>query len=75
MRARMKPRRRCTTREARFLRVLERCQWTVEGTGQAAEQLQLKPSTLRNRMKKLGLARRESSTPRLRIACRLDATR
>ena len=40
-----------------ILHVLERCQWTVEGTGQAAERLHLKPSTLRNRMKKLGLAR------------------
>jgi DNA-binding NtrC family response regulator len=42
---------------AHILRVLERCQWTVEGSGQAAERLHLKPSTLRNRMKKLGLAR------------------
>jgi transcriptional regulator with GAF, ATPase, and Fis domain len=45
---------------AHILRVLERCQWTVEGPGQAAERLHLKPSTLRNRMKKLGLARQPS---------------
>lgn len=28
----------------------ERCQWTIEGRGQAAERLDLNPSTLRNRM-------------------------
>jgi hypothetical protein len=30
--------------------VRERCQWTIEGHGQAAERLDLNPSTLRNRM-------------------------
>ena len=42
---------------AHLVQVLERCQWTVEGPGQAADRLGLKPSTLRDRMKKLGLAR------------------
>ena len=37
--------------------VLERCRWTIEGRGQAAERLGLSPSTLRNRMRKLGIKR------------------
>jgi transcriptional regulator with GAF, ATPase, and Fis domain len=44
--------------ERRHIRsVLERCRWTVEGRGQAAERLGVNPSTLRNRMKKLGIRR------------------
>ena len=42
---------------AHIAAVLERCGWTVEGRGQAAERLGLRPSTLRNRMRKLGLRR------------------
>jgi transcriptional regulator with GAF, ATPase, and Fis domain len=37
--------------------VLEQCGWTVKGPGQAAERLGLAPSTLRYRMKKLGIQR------------------
>jgi len=39
------------------LRVLERCQWRISGAGNAAETLGLRPSTLRSRLKKLGVAR------------------
>ncbi len=38
-------------------RVLDRCGWTIEGQGQAAERLGLNPSTLRNRLRKLGIRR------------------
>ncbi|MHC4862321.1 MAG: sigma 54-interacting transcriptional regulator [Planctomycetota bacterium] len=38
-------------------RVLEVCGWKVKGTGNAAERLGLNPSTLRLRMKKLGITR------------------
>jgi transcriptional regulator with GAF, ATPase, and Fis domain len=37
--------------------VLARCGWRVEGRGQAAEKLNLNPSTLRYRMKILGIRR------------------
>lgn len=40
-----------------ILRVLERTGWKIKGAGNAAERLGLKPSTLRYRMKKLGIAR------------------
>jgi transcriptional regulator with GAF, ATPase, and Fis domain len=40
-----------------ILRVLVGCRWTIEGRGQAAERLGLNPSTLRNRMRKLGIRR------------------
>jgi transcriptional regulator with GAF, ATPase, and Fis domain len=40
-----------------IVQVLERCEWTIEGRGQAAERLGLNPSTLRNRMRKLGIRR------------------
>jgi formate hydrogenlyase transcriptional activator len=40
-----------------ILAVLERCGWTVKGTGNAAERLGLHPSTLRARMHKLGIGR------------------
>jgi transcriptional regulator with GAF, ATPase, and Fis domain len=39
------------------VQILERCGWTIEGRGQAAERLGLNPSTLRNRMRKLGIKR------------------
>jgi formate hydrogenlyase transcriptional activator len=42
---------------AHILGVLERCRWRIEGRSQAAERLGLKPSTLRNRMKKLSIQR------------------
>jgi transcriptional regulator with GAF, ATPase, and Fis domain len=42
---------------AHILRMLEECRWTIEGRGQAAERLGLNPSTLRNRMRKLGIRR------------------
>lgn len=38
-------------------RALEKSQWRIAGKGGAAEQLGLKPSTLRSRMDKLGLER------------------
>ena len=40
-----------------ILSVLETCGWKVKGRGNAAEQLGLKESTLRARMKKLGIRR------------------
>jgi formate hydrogenlyase transcriptional activator len=42
---------------AHIVAILERCGWTIEGRGQAAEHLGLNPSTLRNRMRKLGITR------------------
>lgn len=43
--------------------VLEDCNWTIKGPGQAAERLGLPPSTLRYRMRKLGI-KRPPSKPR-----------
>jgi transcriptional regulator with GAF, ATPase, and Fis domain len=45
------------TVRAHIVGVLERCRWTIEGRGQAAERLGLNASTLRNRMRKLGITR------------------
>jgi formate hydrogenlyase transcriptional activator len=42
---------------AHILAVLEACQWRIKGKGQAADRLGLNPSTLRPRMKKLGIVR------------------
>ena len=42
---------------AHILRVLEACQWRINGQDNAAARLGLHPSTLRFRMKKLGIAR------------------
>jgi PAS domain S-box-containing protein len=42
---------------AHILAVLERCAWIIEGANQAAARLGLRPSTLRNRMRKLGIRR------------------
>jgi formate hydrogenlyase transcriptional activator len=39
------------------VRVLARCHWRISGKGNAAELLGLNPSTLRSRLKKLGVAR------------------
>ena len=38
-------------------RVLEACRWQINGSGKAAEILGLHPSTLRHRMKKLGIVK------------------
>jgi transcriptional regulator with GAF, ATPase, and Fis domain len=40
-----------------ILAVLDACQWRIKGAGQAAVRLGLPPSTLRSRMKKLGITR------------------
>jgi transcriptional regulator with GAF, ATPase, and Fis domain len=40
-----------------ILRMLERCGWRINGKGNAAAVLGLKPSTLRSRMQKLGIRR------------------
>jgi transcriptional regulator with GAF, ATPase, and Fis domain len=40
-----------------ILEVLASCGWKIGGTGSAAEVLKLKPSTLRSKMKKLGIKR------------------
>lgn len=40
-----------------ILAVLESCDWKVKGRGNAAQQLGLKESTLRSRMKRLGISR------------------
>jgi formate hydrogenlyase transcriptional activator len=42
---------------AHICSVLEACAWRIKGVNQAAERLGLKPSTLRSRMKKLGIVR------------------
>ena len=44
-------------RRAHIVAVLDRCGWIIKGRGQAAERLGLNPSTLRNRMRKLGIKR------------------
>jgi transcriptional regulator with GAF, ATPase, and Fis domain len=40
-----------------FLQVLERCNWRIAGSGNAADCLGLNPSTLRSRLRKLGIVR------------------
>jgi formate hydrogenlyase transcriptional activator len=40
-----------------IVRVLEQCNWVIEGAAGAAAKLGLQPSTLRSRMKKLGIRR------------------
>jgi formate hydrogenlyase transcriptional activator len=42
---------------AHIVGVLEECRWQIKGAGATAERLGLKPSTLRYRMKKLGIER------------------
>ena len=42
---------------AHILQTLARTEWRIEGPGGAAEQLGLAPSTLRSRLKKLGIQR------------------
>lgn len=43
--------------KAHIVRVLEDCDWKIKGADNAADRLGLKPSTLRYRMKKLGIRR------------------
>ncbi len=45
-------------RRQHILRALERCDWVIEGPNGAAQLLGLQPSTLRSRLKKLGLRQR-----------------
>ena len=45
---------------AHIVSILEECRWKVKGPGNAADRLGLKPSTLRYRMKKLGVCRPSS---------------
>ncbi len=45
------------TERKHIARVLRACNWRVKGKGNAAERLQLNPSTLYSRMRKLGLTR------------------
>jgi transcriptional regulator with GAF, ATPase, and Fis domain len=40
-----------------ILRILDRCRWRINGEGNAAAVLGLRPSTLRSRMQKLGIRR------------------
>ena len=40
---------------AHIVRALERCNWRIRGSHGAAEQLDIKPTTLESRMKKLGI--------------------
>ena len=47
---------------AHIVAVLETCDWTVKGRGNAAERLGLKESTLRSRMKRLGIERPPGAT-------------
>lgn len=42
---------------AHIVTVLDECEWKIKGAGNAAARLELKPSTLRFRMKKLGIER------------------
>ena len=42
---------------AHIIAVLDECDWKIKGGGNAADRLGLKPSTLRYRMKKLGIQR------------------
>jgi len=51
--------------------VLDECHWKIKGAGNAAERLGLKPSTLRYRMKTLGIKRPQvGAVAHLRVAIR-----
>ena len=62
-----RPRRRAAPRRSRrwsastFEDALQRCRWRINGRGNAAETLGLHPNTLRNRMKKFGIRRPQTS--------------
>jgi formate hydrogenlyase transcriptional activator len=49
---------------AHLVRALEDCGWKIKGAGNAADRLGLKPSTLRYRMKTLGIKRPEDGGKR-----------
>jgi len=40
-----------------IIAILDRCGWAIQGRGKAADRLGLRLSTLRNRMRKLGIRR------------------
>lgn len=42
---------------AHILKIMEECQWKINGNGGAAEKLEMNPNTLRSKMKKLGIFR------------------
>ncbi len=44
-------------------RVLERCEWVIEGPRGAARVLDLHPNTLRSRLKRLGISRADQEAP------------
>jgi two-component system response regulator HydG len=46
------------TERDHILAILERCNWKVQGQGSAAEILDMHPSTLNSRMKKLGIGKK-----------------
>ncbi|MBC8868753.1 MAG: sigma 54-interacting transcriptional regulator [Planctomycetes bacterium] len=46
-----------TVMRSHILSVLQECHWRIKGPGAAAERLDVNPSTLRYRMKKLGIER------------------
>ena len=48
---------------AHIVKVLEKIGWAVKGEGNAADLLDMNPSTLRSRMKKLGIVRPARSKP------------
>ena len=51
------------TEKERILEVLKQTNWRIEGPGGAAAILKLNPSTLRSRMKKLGVERSREGVP------------
>lgn len=55
---------------AHIIGVLYACHWVLEGPGQAADRLGLRPSTLRSRMQKLGIRRPEEGDAEPRLQTR-----
>ena len=53
----MRPQRLADAERRHILSVLEDCGGTVNGVGNTADRLGINPSTLRSRMKKLGIKR------------------
>jgi transcriptional regulator with GAF, ATPase, and Fis domain len=47
---------------AHILKILEHCNWQIHGSKGAAELLDINPSTLRSRMKKLEIHNKRSAT-------------
>jgi Bacterial regulatory protein, Fis family len=54
------------TENGRILEVLKQTNWRIEGPNGAAAILKLNPSTLRGRIKKLGVARSREGVPKFR---------